>query len=197
MQKTREHILAYLRQNHGASSLDMSRVFGHTPANVRHHLKILEARDLVVIVGERPSTGRGRPERIYALASEKGNPALTQLIKQLLNRTGNKSSFEMRKLAKRFFRLKEPYSGSSSHRLAETMQIFEPFGYQPVWEATSSGPNIHLQRCPFAEIINEHPELCQLDAAGMKQILGEDVEQTEKLEADQEGLLRCTFILPK
>lgn len=195
MQKTRQQILAYLGQNQAATCLDMSRAFGFTPANVRHHLGILEAQGLVQHIGERKPPGRGRPEIVYALAVGQSNPALTGLLRQLLGGKRNKSKIRMRTLAQGIFGLEEEPGGSQTQRLMEIVQRFEPLGYQPTWEATPSGPQIHLHRCPFAEIIADHPELCRMDAAAMESLLSQQIHQSRKLEPDTEGLPRCTFVL--
>ena len=94
-----------------------------------------------------------------------------------------------------FFGLDDEFQGSLSQRLVEIAKKFESKQYAPAWEATAEGPQIHLHRCPFAEIIQENPELCLMDQAAMELILGKDVYQKRKLQKNAEGLPLCSFSL--
>ena len=68
MQTTRQHILDYLDTERSASARELARAFGMTVANLRHHLKVLQARGLVTVVAERPAGGRGRPKLLFGLS---------------------------------------------------------------------------------------------------------------------------------
>jgi predicted ArsR family transcriptional regulator len=63
--------------------------------------------------------------------------------------------------------------------------------YHARWEAGQQGPRILFGHCPYAAIIEKHPELCQMDAALLKELFGDDMEQIAKIENFQ-GM--CIFV---
>jgi predicted ArsR family transcriptional regulator len=67
--------------------------------------------------------------------------------------------------------------------------------YQARWEAGAEGPHIILGHCPYAVIIENHPELCKMDKAILSGLLGGQVEQLAKLEEGAGGLPFCAFVL--
>jgi predicted ArsR family transcriptional regulator len=73
------------------------------------------------------------------------------------------------------------------------VQRLSPLGYRPRWEARPKGPHVVLGRCPYAAIIADHPELCQMDQLVLGDLLGSPVEQTAKLQAGPQGLPQCVF----
>jgi hypothetical protein len=53
--------------------------------------------------------------------------------------------------------------------------------YQARWEAGAEGPRIIFGLCPYAAIIEKHPELCRMDTALLGKMLGREAEQRLKL----------------
>ena len=80
-------------------------------------------------------------------------------------------------------------------RLASTVERLNAMHYQARWEAGAEGPRIVLGHCPYAAIIEKHPELCQMDLALLSELLGGKLQQTAKLESGAGGLPFCTFML--
>ena len=76
-------------------------------------------------------------------------------------------------------------------RLNLVVEKLDQMNYHARWEAGPRGPRILFGRCPYAAIIGKHPELCQMDAALLKELFGENMEQIAKIEKFQ-GL--CVFI---
>ena len=66
--------------------------------------------------------------------------------------------------------------------------------YQSRWEAGAEGPRIVFGHCPYAKIIEAHPELCAMDEALLARGLGREMKQTAKLEPDLRGIKRCMFV---
>lgn len=64
--------------------------------------------------------------------------------------------------------------------------------YQARWEAGADGPRIIFGRCPYAAVIEGHPELCQMDVGLLGNALGRDVRQLAKIEKAQ-GV--CVFVV--
>ena len=64
--------------------------------------------------------------------------------------------------------------------------------YQARWEAAADGPRVLFGRCPYAAVIDGHPELCQMDVKVLENFLGRDVQQSAKIEKGQGG---CVFAM--
>ena len=79
-------------------------------------------------------------------------------------------------------------------RLSSTIERLNEMHYQARWEAGAGGPRIVLGHCPYAAVIKNHPELCQMDAALLVILLSGEVSQTAKLETGAGGLPYCAFI---
>ncbi len=188
-----------------------------TNANTRHHLAILEKLGLVVIAGQRPTRGRGRPANLYRLSETAlgenyallSHAILTEFIAELppgdrqavLNRVARRmveESFEIGSI-------KRSHAGSGeelavkpalpglTQRLVNTIQILNKLSYQAHWEARLSAPEIILRHCPYAAILPQHPELCQLDAELLAVSIQMPVSQEAKLAHDQTGATFCLF----
>ncbi len=195
MQSTRQSILDFLSARGSASALQMAQAFGMSMQNLRRHLHILEQRGLVS-VNQPPHEGRGRPQLTYMLTNQAQPNHLAGLSSALL---GGLRPSGQRPLAQRL--LGRPSNAppparptrSASQRLLSAVQRLEPLGYRPRWEAHPGGPQVVLGHCPFAAIIDQHPELCQVDAYMLEELLGADAEQASKLQAGPQGTPQCVF----
>lgn len=187
MQATRQRILDYLEQRGSATATQLALAFGMTAANVRRHLGILAREDLVQIQGTQAPGGRGRPDVLYIL---KPLSDLEPLTRALLRSQGGRRA---KALATELIGNQTPPSGPATKRLVNAVQELTPLGYKPHWEARPQGPQIVLGRCPYASIIADHPELCQMDAHMLEHLLGVEVEQTAKLARSPQGTPQCVF----
>jgi predicted ArsR family transcriptional regulator len=198
MQKTRERILDTLAQQHSASAHELASAFGMTAANLRHHLAVLEDEGLVEVIAERPTGGRGRPEQVYALSQAAQPDNLAGLAGSLLAvladaRVAKRPETRLRHAAQRLAGDKAIERGAASARLVGATRRLNALGYRASWEARPGGPQIVLGHCPYAAIIGDHPELCQMDAELLAELLGQPVEQLAKLQPGPEGVPQCIF----
>ncbi len=190
MQTTRQSILDFLGARGSASAQQMAQAFGMSTQNLRRHLRILEQRGLIA-VSQPAANGRGRPQLVYALTTQAQPDHLAGLSSALLRglRPAN-----LRPLAQRLIG-QQPARPvrNTSQRLVAAMRQLEPMGYRPRWEARPGGPQVVLGHCPFAAIIEQHPELCQVDAYMLEELLGADAEQASKLQPGPQGTPQCIF----
>ena len=198
MQKTRQRILDTLEQQHSASAHDLASAFGMTTANLRHHLAILETEGEIEVVAERPTGGRGRPEQVYALSQTAQEDNLAGLASSLLavlteSQIAKRPETRLRHAAKWLAGEAGESGGPASARLVSATRRLNQLGYRAGWEARPGGPQIVLGHCPYAAIIEDHPELCQIDAELLADLLGQPVEQIAKLEPGAEGTPQCIF----
>ncbi len=191
MRHTRKRILDHLEQRGSASARQLAKAFGMTAANLRRHIAILRYRGLIVDIGKQPAEGRGRPDRLYAIAP--ATNANTEPLTRALLWTLNSSEANMKKLAQALLGKTEFSKAQVTQRLVSAVRHLEPLGYKPRWEARPGGPQIVLGRCPYATIIPDHPELCRMDNHLLQELLAVPVDQTAKLQPGPQRVPQCIF----
>ena len=200
MQNTRQRIISYLKNNHQATAPQLSLFLNMTQANIRHHLDVLQRDGYIQAIGQNKASGRGRPTQIFMLSKNVQDNALDQLASALLgeirdNKNAYQRSQKLSKIAKNLAGIHPDQNKSITIQLSKAVQRLNDLNYKAHWEAHASAPQIFLGRCPFAQIINRHPELCQMDAALLKHLTGADFVQLEKISRAQQGPMHCRFIL--
>ena len=200
MQNTRHRIMAYLEKNHQASAKELSQVLYMTIANIRHHLSVLENEGEVEIIGEKPASGRGRPTKLYMPTNKAQSNTLNILVNALLNEIGSSRSKRQRdnklkRIAKRLAGHSPNDPQSLTIRLGIGMQHLNELSYRAHWEAHAIAPQMIFGKCPYSAIIDEHPELCQMDEFLLEYLLGEPVKQTTKSTREPDGPKDCRFVL--
>jgi predicted ArsR family transcriptional regulator len=195
MQHTRQQIIGYLKKYRLATPLDMSRSLQVTAANIRHHLKILKEAGLVEVVGKQPGRGRGRPMMLYRLTENALHNNLEGLSSALLQTLQINSQGNREQLAEVATHLLSDYEAASNihSRLKQTVEKLNQLHYQASWEASPSGPRIIFRNCPYAPILDDHPELCRMDVILLLKMLRQPFEQTAKLEWQPDGAPHCIF----
>ncbi len=199
MQETRQLILEILK-THGQATVDgLADALGLTPMTVRHHLGILEERDLIVSEVER---GRvGRPRYVYRLT-----PAADELFPRAYHLLAE------RVLAK----IKEQYGVdearailqavagdlAASHAdevadkpLAERLVCVEDImaaeGFR-VRLGEGQQATVEVCNCAYRHVAAQHPEVCELDHALMEGLLGQPLERVKHAPAGDDC---CRFVV--
>jgi len=196
---SRQRILAYLKLHNGASSTELSRALGVTPANARHHLSILVADGRVKLLGVRLGEMGGRPVKVYGQGNAALGDSLAGLAQALLSqlqagRTANEQEEFLHALAMRVVPSHANEKGTHiTRRLALTIERLNELGYASRWEAHAAAPRIIFERCPYAAVIARHPELCRMDRMILALQLDLSVEQTACLEKNARGTTFCQF----
>lgn len=198
MQSTRQKILAHLESHHAAAAVEISRALGVTTANVRHHLNVLLEMGLVEIAGQLPNAGRGRPTLLYMTTHQAQSNNFPALAAALLREVVITSK---RNVGKRLQRIANNLSDGVNKDTPITQRLYavtrhlNDMQYKSHWEAHADGPRVILGQCPYAAIIEEHPELCTMDAFILEDMLEAEVEQTAKIEYRPAGVPHCIFVL--
>ncbi|MFH1909561.1 MAG: helix-turn-helix domain-containing protein [Chloroflexota bacterium] len=207
MPTSRQQILAYVRKHATACAADISSAMQMTPANARHHLAHLEANGLIEVVNQRHVEGRGRPVSIYGLSRAARGDNLEHLAGAILDLWQADLSPEKRERLLRGIAHSLAAGGQTgstgaakltvplTRRLTRTVDRLNELHYQARWEAGASGPRIILGHCPYAGIVESHPELCRVDAFFLEECLGMSAQLTAKLERGRQGLPFCLFAL--
>ncbi|NIW49181.1 MAG: helix-turn-helix domain-containing protein, partial [Gammaproteobacteria bacterium] len=199
MQNTRQRILNYFKNNHQATAPELSLLLDLTQANIRHHLNVLEKDGYIEVIGKDKERRRGKPTNIFMLTKAAQDNAIDELASALLMeiQLEKASRLQHRKLKI----IAENLAGKSSDaeksitiQLSSAVQRLNELNYKARWEAHADAPQIIFSRCPYAQIINRHPELCRMDAEMLKHLTGEEFLQVEKISRTQDGPNHCRFI---
>ncbi len=84
-----------------------------------------------------------------------------------------------------------------TQRLYAAIRRLNDLNYQARWEAHRQAPHILLGHCPYAQILDDHPEMCKVDAYMLEELLGARVKQTAKQVPHDLGLPYCAFVIAK
>jgi len=198
----RQRILAYFESHPAASPADVARALQVTPANARRHLGILLADGRLQSLGFRPQPGKaGRPQQLFGLSETRLGENFSTLADIALRVWFAPLSAEAqekaaRALAERILPVAEPMRAwHITRRLAFLSEKLTALGYRARWEARAAGLRVVLAHCPYAAIVDRHPELCRMDALILENALFAPVEQLSRREKNELGLPICIFTL--
>ncbi len=196
---TRLRILDYLRRHHTATASELTRFLAMTGANVRYHLAVLEANQLVEVVGRRHE-GPGRPAQVYGLSRHVLGDGLDELTAAMFDEWMQKQTAAEQEAA--LVRIAARLAGKIPameqglvplpRRLADTLARLNELHYQARWEAGATGPKIILEHCPYAAVLNRVPALCRMDAFLLETLLQMPMRQVVRMEPE-EGDWQCVF----
>jgi DeoR family transcriptional regulator, suf operon transcriptional repressor len=197
---TRQQIREYLQDKQSSSADELARALRVTPANIRHHLSVLISDGLVEKFGERPSLGRGRPVQLYGLSETRSRHNLVLLLNAILSEFRERSSSEeyfgfIHSIAKKLSKNGLITAKNRGQRYYQVIQFLNSMNYQARWEAHANAPHVIFSHCPYSQIIQDHPELCQVDADLLQELLGERAFQAAKLEPTLKGNRQCVFLV--
>ena len=196
----RQKILAFLRRRGMSTAVQIGHALNLSAPTVRHHLSILRADGRVVSDGPVPGTARGRPKKAYRLSDQLLGDNSALLAGAMLESCFDGLSAAARDaaikdLAERLGgRLGKPDTGLPAlKRLVQLTERLTSMHYEAGWEAGAQGPRVLFGHCPFAALIEEHPELCQLDSQMLEHHLGAQVVQLSKIGRRPGAATHCVF----
>ncbi|MBN2118813.1 MAG: ArsR family transcriptional regulator [Anaerolineales bacterium] len=191
MTTARQKVLTYLTKTQTASVHEIARSLKMSAATVRHHLRVLVSDGRLEMTSMRRREGRGRPEKIYSLPRAALGNNLSALSEALLTEAG--SGVRMEALARRLVGESNFASQPLAKRLNLTVEKLNQMNYHARWEAGAEGPRLIFGHCPYAALIEKHPELCQMDAALLRECMGQPAAQVFR--AGKEGSSVCVFVM--
>ncbi|MBN8657490.1 MAG: winged helix-turn-helix transcriptional regulator [Anaerolineae bacterium] len=190
MTTSRQKILTHLKKTRSASSREIARALKLSAPNVRHHLSVLCSDGRVEMTAVHNREGRGRPEKVYSLSEAALGDNLSALAEAVLTVAG--STLSMEAVASLILDESQFAGQSMNRRLALLVEKLNEMHYQARWEAGSSGPRVLFGRCPYARVIDAHPEICTMDATLLANALSRNVSTLKKNEMPAKGT--CPFI---
>jgi len=199
VQETRQLILEILK-THGQATVDgLADALGLTPMTVRHHLGILEERDLIVSEVERGRVGRPRyvyrltpaadelfprayhllAERVLAKIKEQYGVAEARAILQSV--AGDLAASHADEVADKPF----------TERLVAVEDIMAAEGFR-VRMGDGQQAAVEVCNCAYRHVAAQHPEVCELDHALMEGLLGQSLERVKHAPAGDDC---CRFVV--
>jgi predicted ArsR family transcriptional regulator len=184
MKSTREKILRTLLSSPESTINELAEAVGINGISIRHHLTSLEADDLVVSSEERH--GVGRPRLIYSLTDkgvEKFPTGYLRLTRRLIGALKeNMSSTEMAALfgsigseiAEKY--INELDGKSIKERLKTLEKLMTQEGFVFEYKKNKNYYLLSSLTCPYHQIINEYPELCNIDYQLISSFLSTKIE---------------------
>jgi predicted ArsR family transcriptional regulator len=203
MKTTRQRILEYIQSRKTASVDDLSQVLHFTRENIRHHLKQLLAEGLIIEVGKRSAIGRGRPSFLYSLSEQFTSHNLDKLASAVLDILFSEhpepeiKDRHIKLIASTLSKTSSINGKNQLKRLLQAVRILNEMNYQARWEAHDDGPRVIFSHCPYAAILHNHPELCQMDVQLLEEMLGMPARLKARIKTGSSRFTHCIFTLEK
>jgi len=185
---SRQRVLNYLKNQRSASAAQIGRGLNMSAANVRHHLSIMLRDGRIALINQKRRDGRGRPVKLYGLSDA--------ILGELLNGLSPvKRDGMLNEIAKT---LAVQFEANNlnipmTKRLAIIVDKLNELHYQARWEAGPQGPRILFAHCPYAAIIERHPELCRMDEILLGNLMNAKACQLAKIGQQPIGSPYCVF----
>ena len=194
---TRGQIIALLRRSSRTVD-ELTQALDLTHTAVRAHLAALERDGLVQQHSER--RGSGKPSSVYDLtpAAEYLFPkAYGQLLYQLLDVLQGRMTTEevetlLREVGRRMATEWKLPPGNLRIRLEAAVEVLNELG--GLMERETEGETLCIRgyRCPFAAVVREHPEVCDLAETLLSELVGVPVQE----HCERTGPVPCRFVVP-
>ena len=177
---------------------ELAQALELTHTAVRAHLAALERDGLVHQRSER--RGSGKPSSVYDLtpAAEYLFPkSYGQLLDQLLDVLGehlppDEVETLLRETGRRIAVEWKILPGDLHVRLEAAIEVLNDLGGLMEQETEGETLCIRGYRCPFAAVVREHPEICNLAETLLSDLVGVPVQQ----HCDRTGSVPCRFVVP-
>jgi len=193
---TRGQIITLLRRSSRTVD-ELAQALELTHTAVRTHLAALERDGLVQQSSER--RGSGKPSSVYDLtpAAEYLFPkSYGQLLDQLLDvlqgqMTPGEVETLLREVGRRMAAEWRLPPGDLQVRLEAAVEVFNELG--GLMERKTEGETLCIvgYRCPFAAVVREHPEVCDLAETLLSELVGVPVQE----HCERTGPMPCRFVV--
>lgn len=175
---TRDEIFDYLSRHSYGSTGEISLALNTSAQNIRYHIAKLIKTGVVQVVTETSPSSKsaGRKRKLFCLSTQtyQNNYATTlNAFFKVHKELSNAESFEsiLRSIAQKMFPANAFFS-SPIERLNQAIRQLNNQHYHARWEARFNGPNIIFHNCPYAALLQVHPEFCNLDCLILEHLVG-------------------------
>ena len=181
--ESRQRILQFIKKSGQVSVAELSRALALTPVTIRHHLKALRAEGLVAEPISRHKPGPGRPEMMYqttSMADASMPRNYGELCRCLLQAVDSAQTSELTAV------LSEMGSslGASAGTEGDTAVVksyLDERGYFPSLDQGEGMIVLKLANCPYLEVAENAPALCEFDRSLIESLFGREVEMVGRI----------------
>jgi predicted ArsR family transcriptional regulator len=157
-------------------------------------------KDGLIVELDQRQEGKGRPTVVFGASDKVLGNGMQGLLEAVLDTwleevPEERREVPLRRLAERLGGTSAAAGAAASQRLGQAVERLNKLHYQTRWEAGARGPRMILGRCPYAAIIEKHPDLCRMDSYLLEACTGMKVRQAAKLERGKDGVRRCVFLM--
>jgi predicted ArsR family transcriptional regulator len=190
--ESRQRILEFIKKSGQASVAELSNALALTPVTIRHHLEALRSEGLVAEPISRHKPGPGRPEMMYEITSQADSYIprnYGELCRYLIQAVEATQTPELTGLLAEMGRS----LGTSTGATRDTTVIssyLEERGYFPSVDQGEGMTILKLANCPYLEVAESAPTLCEFDRSLIESLFGKEVEMVGRI-VDREPV--CTF----
>ena len=198
MKSTRELILDFFgHKKLAASASELSQDLHLTKADIRYHLKqMLEQKIIEKIIIRPPVVHKGRPTQFFRLTVNSQANNFAFLAEALLSLTiQSPLNNEILDQLVNCFIISIIPAKQRTQQLNHLIVFLNEKGYQARWEAYVNGPRILFRNCPYAAILQKHPELCTMDAKVLSIFLKLPFHQTARIDLEHAKIPACIFMI--
>lgn len=181
---SRDNILRILVESDAALSIDeISTSTGLHPNTIRTHLEVLRAAGKVDRTQE-TGGGRGRPKWLYSAvpADDPYARLASQLATELRGDTDQELAAEAAARWRTTDRTDPEPADTPDEAVEATARSLQRLGFDV--DVSPVGDAIYLGKCPYAELIAEHPVICEIHARAVEQLLEETEQPVELVSVD-------------
>lgn len=198
---TKQEILDTIQLHPNSTVEELARLLHLTRADIRYHLNGLKLSGQIVQMAAQKHPDRlfrGRPAKTYQLSAT-GRPDLLSHFAHILLTQLQQANPEgwISQLASNMIPPRGT-DGSETHisqQLNLAINTINSYPYQARWEVHANGPQVFFHNCPFAAVIDQHPELCQMDRNILQNLTGQPARQIKKIDLHGPTAPACVFVL--
>ena len=181
----RGEILLQLKRAQPLTAKQLAEKLGVSPNAIRHHLKELEADQLIVY--GREQRGVGAPTYAYrlsvdgeALFPRRYEETLTELLAHVAEKAGRPAALEMfeqhyAELTRRL--CAELADAPVAERVAAVTRLMSEAGYMAEWDEVGGGFRLSEHNCAIRAVAERFPEVCAAEEKFLQLVLGAAVER--------------------
>lgn len=202
MHAVRKSILEILKRRGQATIQTLADELDMAPVSVRHHLDLLIGDGLVTVVRSQRQNSVGRPQQVYALTDE-ANAYFPNRFRELADKTldalkGVLSEEALLAVMADFAAqtaapLRPQLSAlPTEQRVEMAIRLLTELGYMAECERVNDDFVIHTCNCPYADLADDHRELCHMDLMLVSELTGLAPQRIKHIVA---GDGRCSYRL--
>ena len=196
----RGEVLLELKRAQPCTTKQLAEKLDVSPNAIRHHLKELEGKALVVYGREQRGVGAptyayrlsARGEALFPRAYEE---ALTDVLGRVAEKSGREAAVELfedryRELTRSL--LAELSGATVAERLDHVARLMSEQGYMADWQESSGTFRLSEHNCAIRAVAERFPEVCAAEERFLREVLGAQVERRSHIAS---GCNACEYAI--